>query len=417
MRLQIRGTLFVVADFTAAVVDKAILDLIEQREGEDMTFKAGVIGKGFIGPAHAEALMRLGGVEVVALAGTDDAATREKAVALGIRKGYGDWRKLVHDDEVEVIHVCSPNNLHFEMAKEALEAGKHVVCEKPLTVSVEEAQELVELAEKKKLVNTVHFNIRYYPLMQHLHELVAAGELGRIFAVHGSYLQDWLFYPTDYSWRLEGSRAGKSRAVADIGSHWLDLVEFVSGVRVEAVLADFQTVHPVRKKPLKPLETYAGKMLAPEDYEEVSIDTEDYASVLLRFEGGARGVMTVSQVAAGRKNRLSFELDGSKRSAAWDSEAPNRLWIGRRDGNNEVVMKDPSLLAPAAQRTADYPGGHNEGFPDTFKQMFKDVYAYLANGDLDAVPPFPTFKDGLREIVLEERIVESSKTGSWTAVK
>jgi len=382
-----------------------------------MAFKAGVIGKGFIGPVHAEALARIGNVEVVALAGSDENATREKAKALGIKTGYGDWRRLVHDDEVEIVHICSPNSLHYEMAKEALEAGKHVVCEKPLTVSIEQAEELVELADKMRRVNTVHFNVRYYPLMQHLHEMVAKGELGKIFAIHGSYLQDWLFFPTDYSWRLEQSQSGKSRAVADIGSHWLDLVEFVSGLKINEVLADFETFHKVRKKPLKPIETFAGKMLSPEDYEDVPIDTEDYASVLLRFEGGAHGVMTVSQVAAGRKNRLSFEIEGSRRSAAWDSELPNQMWIGRRDGNNEIVMKDPSLLESAALRTADYPGGHNEGFPDTFKQMFKDVYGYLAKGDFAAKPPFPTFRDGLRELRLGERIVESSKSGIWTKVE
>ncbi len=382
-----------------------------------MTFKAGVIGKGFIGPAHAEALARLGNVEVVALAGSEEAATKAKAASLGIPKGYGDWRELVHDDEIEVVHVCAPNNLHFEMAKEALEAGKHVVCEKPLTVSIEQAEELVKLAAQKKRVNTVHFNIRYYPLMQHLHELVAKGELGSIFSIHGSYLQDWLFYPTDYNWRLEQSQAGSSRAVADIGSHWLDLVEFVSGVQVEEVLADFQTFHTTRKRPKGPVETFAGKMRGPEDYTEIPIDTEDYASVLLRFSGGARGVMTVSQVAAGRKNRLSFEVDGSKRSASWDSETPNQLWIGRRDGNNEIVLKDPSLVAPAALRTIDYPGGHNEGFPDTFKQMFKDVYGYIEGGDFEAKPSFPTFRDGLRELRLGEAIVSSNRSGTWTKVR
>ncbi|HUX22449.1 MAG TPA: Gfo/Idh/MocA family oxidoreductase, partial [Spirochaetia bacterium] len=330
-----------------------------------MTFKAGVIGKGFIGPAHAEALARLGNVKVVAIAGSDEVASKAKAASLGIARGYGDWRRLVHDEEVQVVHVCSPNDLHFDMAKEALEAGKHVVCEKPLTVSIQQAEQLVELAEKKKLVNTVHFNIRYYPLMQHLHEIVAKGELGSIFSVHGSYLQDWLYYPTDYNWRLEQTQSGSSRAVADIGSHWLDLVEFVSGSRIEEVLADFQTFHTTRKKPRGPVETFAGKMRKPEDYSDIKIESEDYASVLLRFAGGARGVMTVSQVSAGRKNRLSFELDGSKRSAFWDSETPNQMWIGRRDGNNEIVMKDPSLLDPTAARTADYPGGHNEGFPDS----------------------------------------------------
>ncbi|HUX19865.1 MAG TPA: Gfo/Idh/MocA family oxidoreductase, partial [Spirochaetia bacterium] len=239
-----------------------------------MKFKAGIIGKGFIGPAHAEALARIGNAQVVAIAGSDEQATAKKARSLGIDKSYGDWRKLIHDEEVQVVHICSPNSLHHEMAKEALNAGKHVVCEKPLTVSVDQAEELVALADKTGRVNTVHFNIRYYPLMQHLKELVCHGELGQIFAVHGSYLQDWLHLPSDYNWRLEQGQSGKSRAVADIGSHWLDLVEFVTGMRISEVNADFQTFHKTRKKPRQSMEAYAGKLLKSDDTEEVPIDTE-----------------------------------------------------------------------------------------------------------------------------------------------
>jgi len=380
------------------------------------TVRAGVIGKGFIGPAHAEALSRLGYVDVVGLVGTDPDATRKRADQLGIPNAYTDYRDLIANADVDVVHVCSPNNLHFEMAKAALEAGKHVVCEKPITVTVAEAEELVALAASTRLVNTVHFNVRYYPLMRQLRAMIAAGELGEIFAIHGSYLQDWLFYPTDYNWRLQQEQSGSSRAVADIGSHWLDLIEFVTGARIVEVLADFATFHKTRKKPTAAIETFAGKMLEPGDYTDVPINTEDYASVLLRFSNSAHGVLTVNQVAAGRKNRLSFELDGSEKSAAWDSELPNQMWIGRRDGPNQVIMKDPSLLDTDAVSLADYPGGHNEGFPDTFKQMFKEVYGYIRNGQSGARPPFPTFADGLRELRLNEKIVASSKSGSWIGI-
>jgi predicted dehydrogenase len=375
----------------------------------------GVIGTGFIGPAHVEALRRLPGVEVVALADVDDAAARTKAEGLGVASEYGDYRKLLARDDIQVVHICTPNFLHFRMSKEALEAGKHVVCEKPLAMEAREAEELVGLAAKKGLVNAVHFNIRYYPLMRQVKLMVEKGVVGEIFSVHGSYLQDWLFFPTDYNWRLEPKLSGRSRAVADIGSHWIDLIEHISGIRITEVFADFATFHKTRKKPLKPVETYAGKILTPQDYQDVPINTEDYASVLFRFDTGARGVLTVSQVSAGRKNRLSFEMDGSKQAVAWNSENPNSIWIGRRDGNNEIMMKDPSLVYPEVRSLISFPGGHNEAFPDTSKQMFKELYAYIAAG-AKGRPSFPTFQDGLRELVLCERILASKDRGAWVRV-
>jgi len=377
--------------------------------------KVGVIGTGFIGPAHIEALRRLGSVDVAALAECSDEVARAKAESLGIEEYYGDYKQLLKKGDIQSVHICSPNYLHYEMAKETLEAGKHVICEKPLAISVAEAEKLVELAEKKGLVNAVNFNIRYYPLMRQVRTMVEKGDVGNIFAVQGSYLQDWLFYQTDYNWRLEPERSGQSRAVADIGSHWMDLIEYVTGLRIKEVCADFATFHKIRKKPLRPVETYAGKVLQPEDYEDMPINTEDYATVLFRFENDGRGVMTVNQVAAGRKNRLYFEMDGSKQSIAWESEKPNQIWIGRRDGNNEVMMRDPSLVYPETRTLIDYPGGHNEGFPDTFKQLFKEVYAHIS-GDRSGPASFPTFKDGLREIALCEAVMNSNRKRAWVKV-
>ena len=377
--------------------------------------KVGVIGTGFIGPAHIEALRRLGHVDVAALAERSADLAKSKAQTLGIAKSYGDYRELLKDDQIESVHVCSPNYLHYEMAKAALEAGKHVICEKPLAISVAEAEELVELADKTGLVNAVNFNIRYYPLMRQVRTMVRKGDVGQIFAVQGSYLQDWLFHPTDYNWRLEPDQSGQSRAIADIGSHWMDLIEHVTGLKITDVCADFATFHKIRKKPLRPIETYAGKVLKPEDYQDVPINTEDYATVLFRFENSGRGVMTVNQVAAGRKNRLTFEIDGSKRAIAWESEMPNQIWIGKRDGNNEVMMRDPSLVYPEAMKLIDYPGGHNEGFPDTFKQLFKEVYGCIS-GKKSGPVSYPTFSDGLRELVLCEKIMESNEKKTWVEV-
>jgi predicted dehydrogenase len=376
----------------------------------------GVIGTGFIGPAHIEALRRLNMIDVVALADIDDEVAQSKTAMLGVEQAYGDYKELLKNEDIQSVHICTPNYLHYDMVKEALAAGKHVVCEKPLAVSVKEAEELVELAEQKGLVNAVHFNVRYYPLMRQVKMMVKNGDVGEIFAIHGSYLQDWLFFPTDYNWRLEPSLSGQSRAVADIGSHWMDLIEYISGLKITEVFADFATFHKIRKKPLKPVETYAGKVLQPEDYADISINTEDYATVLFKFKNDARGVMTVNQVAAGRKNRIYFELDGSKEAIAWESESPNHLWIGKRDGNNEVLMRDPSLVYPETRDLISFPGGHNEGFPDTSKQMFKEIYAYMTSDDKTAEPPFPTFKDGLRELVLCEKIMESHEKGGWVTI-
>jgi len=395
------------------------------------TIKVGVIGTGFIGPAHIEALRRLGDIDVVALAECSDDVAKSKAEMLGIDRYYGDYRELLKDGRIQSVHICSPNYLHYEMAKAALEAGKHVICEKPLAISVAEAEELVELADDKQgLVNAVNFNIRYYPLMRQLRLMVEKGDVGEIFAVQGSYLQDWLFHPTDYNWRLEPDQSGQSRAIADIGSHWMDLIEFVTGLKIREVCADFATFHKVRKKPLKPVETYAGKVFKPEDYQDMPINTEDYATVLFRFENDGRGVMTVNQVAAGRKNRLYFEIDGSKQAVAWESEMPNQIWIGNRDGNNEILTRDPSLVYPECRGLIDYPGGHNEGFPDTFKQLFKEVYGCISGkssglrrkasltGLTEKSGPasYPTFRDGLRELVLCEKIMESNKKKTWIEV-
>lgn len=380
-------------------------------------FKVGVIGVGFIGPAHMEGIRRQG-FEVLAIAEANQELAEAAAERLLVPKAYGDWKDLVADPEIDVVHIASPNFLHYKHAKAVLEAGKHVVCEKPLAMTSEESAELVKLAEEKNLVNAVNFNIRFYPLVHEAKARIEAGEIGdRVYIVQGSYLQDWLLLDTDWNWRLEPELGGELRAVADIGSHWMDLVTFVTGTRIKAVFADFETFLPIRRKPKKKIDTFGGKMEVDVEYEEKEIHTEDYASVLLKFENGAKGTMTVSQVSSGRKNRLFFEINGSESSLIWDSEVPNQMIIGNRPEPNQLIIKDPSLMMNAARWTASYPGGHTEGFPDTFKQLQTAVYRYIGAGDFKAEPDFPTFRDGHNTILVDEAILKSAKENRWVEIE
>ena len=377
--------------------------------------RVAVIGTGFVGRVHVENIRRQNHAEVVAIADQTAELAASFGAALGVARTVGDYRELLDDRAIDAVHICTPNHAHYPIARAALAAGKHVICEKPLAMTAAEAASLVELAQSQDVVHATSYNLRFYPNVAQMRRLIESGDVGEVLAVQGSYVQDWLFYDTDYNWRLEPEVGGASRAVADIGSHWCDLVEHVTGARIRAVCAELATFHPIRRKPKKPIETYAGKMLEPEDYEDRPIATEDFAAILLRFEGRARGALTVNQVAAGRKNRLALEIHGSRRGLAWDGERPNELWIGRRDGNNELLVKDPSLLEPEARTFADLPGGHAEGYADTFKQFFRRFYA--ACRDRSLAGALPGFDAGLRQLRLVEAVLRSHAEGGWVTLK
>lgn len=377
--------------------------------------RVAMVGAGFIGPVHVEALGRIG-VEVAGILGVDAAESERARRTLRLPRAYESFEQVLEDEGVSVVHIATPNRLHYPMAKSALLAGKHVFCEKPLAMNSEESRELVGLAAQTGLAAGVNYNVRYYPVNLHAREMARTGELGEVYHVCGSYTQDWLFYPNDYNWRVLAEEGGALRAVADVGTHWLDLLHAITGLELEAVCADLHTVHPVRQRPLGEVETYSGKLRADATTEPVPISTEDYGSILLRFRGGARGTLWVSQVTAGRKNCLRYEIAGSRCALAWDSERPNELWIGRRDRPNETLLRDPALVAESVRPYIAYPGGHNEGFPDTFKQCFRSFYSFLQAGDLAAQPPFPTFADGHREILFCEAVLRSHREGGWTEV-
>jgi predicted dehydrogenase len=378
-----------------------------------MPHGSAIVGAGFIGPVHVEALRRLGR-PITGVLGSTPEKSRQAAQALGVARGYASYAELLADADVQVVHLASPNRLHFAQCRQALEAGKHVVCEKPLAMNVEESAELVALARQKALIAAVCYNVRFYPLCLEVKEWIASGRLGEIYHVTGSYVQDWLLHDTDFNWRVLAEEGGALRAVADIGTHWLDLVQSMTGLGVTEVCADLKTVWPIRRRPKGSVATFqAGPGT---DLIDAAITTEDYGSILLHFDHDARGCFTVSQVCAGRKNCLRFEIAGATASVAWNSERPDELLIGERDRPNELLMRDPALLSPAARLYANYPGGHAEGFPDTFKQLFRAIYAYLDRGDFAAPRPFPTFEDGHREIVLCDAILRSQRGRNWVKV-
>jgi predicted dehydrogenase len=377
-------------------------------------FKTAVFGTGFVGRVHLEGIRRLGNVQIYAIGEPQIEKANQLAAEFGVEKTEADYRRILDDKSVDAVHVCVPNALHFPIAKDALQAGKHVICEKPLATSVDEARQLVQLAGQTRLRNATFHNLRYYPMVQHMRRMREDGDLGDILVVQGTYSQDWLLYDTDWNWRIDSKANGPSRCLADIGSHWCDMAEHVTGERITSLCADLQTFHKTRKRPKGPIETFAGKTLTPDDYVEVPIDTEDFGSVIFRMGDRARGAFTASQVSAGRKNRLSLEIFGTKAGVAWDQERPDELWIGQRNSNNQIIVKDPSLMKERARSYADLPGGHSEGYDDTFKQVFRRFYASIA--DRAAAPEYPTFADGLRGLTLLESELTSHATRGWVDV-
>ncbi len=374
---------------------------------------AAVIGSGFIGTVHIEALRRIG-VRVAGLVEATPELGAARAAELGLPRAYASLAEALADDDVHVVHVTSPNELHHRQVKEILAAGRHVICEKPLAMTSAESADLVERAAAAGLVNAVNFNLRWYPLNQHVAGLVRAGGLGDVRLVTGRYFQDWLLYDTDWNWRLETDRGGALRAVADIGSHWLDLTTFLTGRRIEAVMADLTTFIPVRQKPAGPVRTFSTERAA--ETVAVEIHTEDVATILLRFEGGARGSVAISQLSPGRKNSLLYQIDGASSAVAWDSEQPEQLWIGHRDRPNELLLRNPALMNAAGRAAARLPGGHVEGFADTFGAVFGAIYADVVAGRPAQAPAYATFADGHDEMLVGDAILESSRSGGWVQV-
>ena len=343
--------------------------------------RAAIVGTGFIGRVHAGALRSLG-VEVAAVCGR----TLEGAEAFGEGRAYSDLDALLENEPIDVLHVCTPNNLHATEALAALERGVHVVCEKPLAISTSESTLMVATARERGLLGATCYHVRSYPLVEQMRAGVAESDLGEVWFVHGRYLCDDVLFPAS-GWRVDPGRSGSSYVVADLGTHWLDVAEHVTGLRITDVYAELRSI--------------AGGPL------------EDYASLLLRFENGASGSVVVSAAAPGRKNQLLLEIEGSKAGYTWDQEHPDLLVRRPAGGPPELVVKDPLTNAPSARGLARYPAGHGEGYGGAFRNLFASVYDAIA-GTADV--PFPTFADGHHGVALVEAAVASAAGAGWAAV-
>jgi len=381
--------------------------------------RTAVIGTGFMGRVHLEALRRVENVDVVEIAATSQDKARAAAAGYNVLNATGEWQDVIRDPSIDAVHITTPNVSHYTIAKAAFEAGKHVLCEKPLAMDVAQAQELVELQAAKKLRGAVCHNLRYYPMVQQMRRMREDGAFGEILVVQGTYSQDWMLYETDWNWRVDPEVSGPSRVMADIGSHFFDMAEHVTGLRVSKLCSDFQIFYPTRKQPKSGGESFSGKFGMSGETVDTAIVTEDFGATLFRMgqngKDRARGAMTASQVSAGRKNGLVLEIYGTKGGASWRQECPEELWLGHRDAPNQLLLKDPSLMNEKARGFADYPGGHAEGYPDTFKQLFRRFYASIRDPSL--TPDYPQMADGLRQLKIVEAELASHKAQAWVRVE
>ena len=377
----------------------------------------GIVGVGFAGSLHVDAVRRLGFVDVVGMASSSRESAQRKADEYGIPKAYGDYEELIADPDIQVVHNTTPNYMHTRVNQAVIARGKHIVCDKPLAMTAKDAGEICQAAQAQGIVHAVIFNYRGNPCVQQARVMIERDEFGPVHFIHGEYLQDWLQEPTDYSWRLEPDKGGASSALGDIGSHWCDLAQHITGLRIEAVLADLTTVVKTRYRPKGSVEAFA-RASGNVPTEPVEIKSEDMASVLVRFEDGVKGSFSVGQVCAGHKNGLWVEVSGSQGSLRWHQECQNELWLGYRHRANQVLAKDPALLDGSVKPYAHLPGGHQEGWNDALTNVFRDIYACIVDQKKPATPLVATFEDGYRANCVVDAMLASHAAGNvWTKVK
>ena len=380
--------------------------------------KCGIIGTGYISDSHIDAIRRIGFADIAVLTDINFELAKDKAKKYSIEKCCKNVDELLSDDEVSVIHNCTPNNLHFEINKKIISSGKHVFSEKPLTLTSSQCKELLDLLDKSpEIVAGVNFLYRMNALVQEMKYKVKNGDIGRPILVHGSYLQDWLLYDNDYNWRVEKEFGGASRVVSDIGSHWIDAVQTVLDDRITEVCADMSTIYNIRKKPEGQVGTFS--VSKDSQYEERNVDTEDYGAVLFKMNSGIHGVFYVSQVSAGRKCYFNFEIDGTKSSMYWNQETADWMWAGFRDKYNEQVMRNPNLIPEEAGKYTSLAAGHPEGWNDAQKNNIYSFYKYIQDRDKKSSkkPDFASFEDAYYIQKVVEAILESSEKRSWIEVE
>jgi predicted dehydrogenase len=372
-----------------------------------------IVGTGLMGVTHTKAL-RANGIQVHGIIGSNVEKTQKFAKDMSIDRVYESFDNMLADETIDIIHLATPNHLHYVHAKAALLAGKHVACEKPITMNSEESRELFFLAKEKNLVSVVNFNVRMYPMVQKARSMVQGGDIGDLFIIQGAYLQDWLLYPTDWNWRLDPKMGGQSRTVGDIGSHWIDLVTYISGLRITEVFADFKTFHQKRMKPTK---SKTIPEINQSSNQEIDINSEDYASILFHFENGVQGVLTISQMCAGHKNKISFNINASNSSLVWNGEKADELWVGHRDEPSQVLVAESKQENQKKTENDSSPEFHNQVFSNTFNELYRRVYQYLLAGDFSREPDFPTFEDGHYGMLVLEAIEASAREKSWKTVR
>ena len=377
----------------------------------------GLIGPGFVAAHHIDAVRRLGDVDVVAIAGSSQESAERKAREYKVERAYGDFHALISDPDVQVLHNTTPNYLHLPVIMAALAAGKHVISDKPLAMNPEEGRLLRDAAVAAGVAHVVTFNYRGNPLVEQARSMVARGETQGVTFVHGHYLQDWMTDPNVYSWRSDPAKGGVSSALGDIGSHWCDLAEHVSGLKITSVLADLTTVIPTRYSSGSSAEAFSSRSAV--ERTAVTVQSEDLASVLLRFENGAKGCFSVGQVLPGHKNDLELEVNGRACSLKWRQEEQNELWLGHHNQPNAVMAKDPSLVSPDVRRYTHLPGGHQESWADAFLNVIRDAYEWIREGaarDRKSAM-LPTFDDGYRSACLIDAMLRSHAAGGvWEKV-
>jgi predicted dehydrogenase len=369
--------------------------------------RAAVVGTGFIGRVHVRCA-RLAGADVVGVAASTPERSAEAAQSMQVPRGYASGLEAARDKDVDVIHICTPNAYHMEVAQAALETGKHVICEKPLATSLQDAIMLTELARRKGLVGTVPFINRFHPMVREARARVQSDETGKLYLIQGSYLQDWLMQAGDTNWRVDAAAGGASRAFADIGSHLCDLLEWITGERFTSLIATLGT--PIAER--SAAASRVAFQASGEVKETKPVSTEDVACLILRTDRGTLASLTVSQVSAGRKNRLWFEIDGARQSAIFDLESPEQLWIGKREGTT-LFVRDPSQGSPEQKRLTVLPAGHAQGWGDCFEAFVRDSYAAMRG---ESHQGLPTFADGARSMSIVEAVLRSSAANQWTSI-